>query len=84
MISDLKSKILIFKPEGKGPLINYRCRWEFNIKWKLQNRLLECSLVCQFMADPVITAVITLGSTKIVAYSPIKQTVMSAFAEYSA
>ena len=38
----------------------------------------------QFMADPVITAVITLGSTKIMAYSLIKQVVMSAFAEDSA
>lgn len=35
----------------------------------------------QFMADPVITTVITFGSTKIMAYNPIKQTVMSAFAE---
>jgi hypothetical protein len=84
MISNLKYKILIFKPEEKGPLINYRCRWDFSIKWMLQNGLLACSLVCQFMADPVITAVITLGSTKIMAYSPIKQIVMSAFAEDSA
>ena len=37
-----------------------------------------------FMADPMITVVITFGSTKIMAYSPIMQTVMSAFAEDSA
>jgi hypothetical protein len=35
----------------------------------------------QFMADRVITAVVTLGSKKIKAYSPIEQIVTSAFAE---
>lgn len=38
----------------------------------------------QFMADPVFTAVVTLGSTKIMAYSPVEQIVTSAFAEDSA